>query len=112
MNADGTCIEDTYYFVNDREMLGDHNWTIIHSIVERKSDGLRHPHSVAYNTKTGNITDATNSRKDNPITLPFMVWIRLGNVGNIKQYTPSEFRTLLLKTKRWDFYHLTDLPKK
>jgi hypothetical protein len=104
----GTCIEDTYYFVNEREMEGDNNWTIIHAIVERKSDGLRHPHSVAYNKKTGNITDATNDFKHRPITLPFMLWVKLGKVGNIKQYTPSEMRKEMIRTKRWDFYHITD----
>jgi hypothetical protein len=103
---DGTCIEDTYYFVNKREEMGDNDWTIIHAIVERRSDGRRHPHSVAYNKKTGDITDATNDFKDKPITLPFLFWMRLGKVGNVKQYTPSEMRREMLRTGCWDFYHI------
>jgi hypothetical protein len=110
MNADGTCIEDTFYFVQDREEQGDYNWTIIHALVERMSDGLRHPHSVAYNTKTGCITDATNDFKENPIVMPLMRWIQLGKVSNMKQYKIDEMRVEVERTLRWDFYHIYDVP--
>lgn len=106
MNADGNCIQDTFYFVQDREEQGDYNWTIIHALVERRSDKLRHPHSVAYNTKTGCITDATNGFKEKPIVMPFIMWIKLGKVSNIKQYKINEMREEILRTLRWDFYHI------
>jgi hypothetical protein len=110
MEKDGTCIEDTFYFVQKREKQGEYNWTIIHALVERRSDGFRHPHSVAYNTKTGYITDATNDFKEKPITIPLMLWVKLGNVSNMKQYKIDEMRKEMRRTWRWDFYHIYDIP--
>ena len=102
-----TCLEDTYYYVC--EVANKEDYTIIHSIVERRSDRLRHPHAVVYNKKTGNILEVSNDFKDNIVELPFMLWIRLGNVSDIKQYTLQEYNSKLLETERWDFW---DLPIK
>jgi hypothetical protein len=99
-----TCLKDTYWFLSPRPDADD--FTIIHAIVERKIDRLRHPHSVIYNKKTGNIHEVSNKYKDNNIILPFRIWIEMGNVSNIKQYTLNEFTDLLIKTKKWDFYHI------
>jgi hypothetical protein len=101
----GSCIEDTYYFVKEQSKTGNDDFMIIHAIVERK-DGLRHPHSVAYNKKTGNIHEVSNDFKNRNIILPFGLWIRLGKVSNLKQYTEYEMRKLVLATKMWEFYHL------
>ena len=102
----GSCIEDTYYFVKEHSKNGINDFMIIHAIVERKCDGLRHPHSVAYNKKTGNIHEVSNDFKNNNVILPFALWIKLGKVSNVKQYTEYEMRKLVLKTKMWEFYHL------
>jgi hypothetical protein len=99
-----TCLEDTYWFLYSRPDADD--FTIIHAIVERKSDRLRHPHAVIYNKKTGNIHEVSNRNKFNNIILPFKLWIAMGNVSNVKQYTLNEFNDLMIKTEMWDFYHL------
>ena len=99
-----TCLEDTYYFIEESREFDRYN--IIHAIVQRKSDGLRHPHAVVYDKTTKDILEVSNSFKHNNVKLPFMLWVMLGKVSNIKQYTINEFRTLLLDTKEWNFYHL------
>jgi len=38
--------------------------------------------------------------------MPFMLWVMLGNCSNIKQYTITEYSQLLIKHKKWDFFHL------
>jgi hypothetical protein len=105
-----TCLQDTYnylFYNLDRE-----NFTIIHAIVERHSDKLRHPHAVIYNKITGNIHEVSNIFKKNNIITSFKDWIILGKVSNIKQYTFQEINNLLLKTKIWDFYHLPNIQEK
>lgn len=101
--ATGTCISDTFWHVNNKQ---DKNLLIIHAIVERRGDKLRHPHAVVYNRKEGNIYEVSNSFKDKPIKMPFKLWISLGKATNIKLYELEEFRKILLETKTWDFYHL------
>jgi hypothetical protein len=101
--ADGTCLEDTYHFL-EKQISDD--YMIIHAIVERKSDKLRHPHAVIYNKKTGNIHEVSNNFKTKNVVLPFKLWIALGKVSNVKLYTFIEIRKLLLQTKLWTFYHL------
>jgi len=101
-----TCLQDTWNWLVVREDIKD--YTIIHAIVERRSDRLRHPHAVIYNKITGNIHEVSNSFKNDNFILPFMVWISLGNVSNIKQYDFDELNKKLIKTKKWDFYHLED----
>ena len=50
-----TCLKDTYHFLQTKVMRGEESeYTIIHAIVERVSDKLRHPHAVVYNKKNGN----------------------------------------------------------
>tara|TARA_R110000787_G_scaffold272647_2_gene380147 strand:- start:447 stop:800 length:354 start_codon:yes stop_codon:yes gene_type:complete len=99
-----TCLEDTYYYVS--EVANKEDYTIIHSIVERPSDRLRHPHAVVYNKKTGNILEVSNAFKDNIIEMPFMVWIRLGNVSDIIQYTLGEYVAKMLETEKYEFWDL------
>lgn len=99
-----TCLQDTYWFLYNNPTPND--FTIIHALVERKRDGLIHPHAVIYNKKTGNIHEVSNSFKDKNVVLPFNLWITMGNVKNIKQYTMKELNDLLLEKKTWDFYHL------
>jgi len=99
-----TCLQDTYWFLYSRPDADD--FTIIHAIVERKSDRLRHPHAVIYNKKTGDIHEVSNSFKDKNVVLPFRLWIAMGNVSDIKQYTMNEISDLLRKTRKWNFYHL------
>ena len=100
-----TCIQDTFYFVKGEIEKGNDNFMIIHAIVRRK-DGLQHPHSVAYNKQTGNIHEVSNSFKNNNIILPFAVWVQLGKVSNVKQYTYNELRRKIMETQMWEFYHL------
>ena len=107
----GTCLKDTFWFLAPKKNKND--YTIIHAIVERtivegNTDNLRfrHPHSVIYNKVTGNIHEVSNSFKKKNVVLPFIVWIKLGNVSNIVQYTWEEYRQNLLKTKCWDFWEL------
>ena len=101
--ADGTCIQDTYYFV---EQQRSDDYIILHAMVERKSDKLRHPHAVVYNKKTGDIHEVSNDFKTRNIVMPFKLWIALGKVSNVKLYTYTEMKKLLLKTRMWMFYHL------
>ena len=105
-----TCLEDTYHFLEPKIFTGElDDFTIIHAIVERMSDKKRHPHAVVYNKKTGNIHEVSNSFKNNNVVMPFIVWIKLGKVSNIHQYTFSEYNDKLLETKNWEFW---DLAKK
>jgi hypothetical protein len=99
-----TCLEDTYWFLYHRE--DKENFHIIHAIVERRHDRLRHPHAVIYNKKTGNIHEVSNRFKKKNVIYPFILWASVGNVSNIKQYTFEEINNLVVKTKMWDFYHL------
>ena len=99
-----TCIEDTYWYLyNEKDK---DNYYIVHAIVERNSDGLRHPHAVVLHRPTSMIWEVSNSFRNKPIKLPFVLWARLGHVSDIKQYSFDEFNNLILKHKVWDFYHL------
>ncbi len=97
-----TCLKDTYDFVAENH----HDYYIIHAIVERDSDKLRHPHAVVLNKNTYNIHEVSNKFKNDNVVMPFMLWVCLGKVSNIKQYTIQEYSDLLLKHKVWDFFHL------
>tara|TARA_R110002126_G_scaffold283948_1_gene433443 strand:+ start:374 stop:730 length:357 start_codon:yes stop_codon:yes gene_type:complete len=99
-----TCLEDTYYYLC--EVANKEDYTIIHSIVERRSDRLRHPHAVVYNKKTGNILEVSNAYRDNIIEMPFMLWIRLGNVSNIIQYSLGEYVEKMLEAEKYEFWDL------
>jgi len=100
-----TCLQDTYEFLYQKWDNRD-DFTIIHAIVERKSDKLRHPHAVIYNKKTGNIHEVSNSFKNKNFIIPFKIWIQAGNVSNIKQYTFQDINDKIIISKKWDFYHL------
>jgi len=99
-----TCLKDTWTWLSQKE--NKENYTIIHAIVERPSDGLRHPHAVIYNKITGNIHEVSNIFKKNNVILPFKFWIIAGKVSNIKQYDFYELNEKLLKFKKWNFYHI------
>ena len=99
-----TCLNDTYNWLADTKNKKD--YTIIHATVERSSDNFRHPHAVIYNKITGDIHEVSNDFKNKNIKLPFMLWIQLGKVSNVKQYEFNEMRDKLLTTKKWDFYHM------
>jgi len=99
-----TCLEDTYNYVG--KIRNKDEYTIIHAIVERRSDGLRHPHSVVYNKKTKMILEVSNGFKNNIIEIPFMYWMKLGKVSNIIQYSFMEYNSKLLSTEKWDFWDL------
>jgi len=102
----GTCLKDTYNYLLSNQKNKD--LRILHSTVLRKSDRLRHPHSVIYDNKSGNVIEVSNSFKHKHIEMPFMLWIKLGEVKDIKMYKLEQLTSLLLKTKRWTFYHLPD----
>lgn len=101
-----SCLEDTYWWVQNKNNMGEDNYTIIHAIVQRQSDGLRHPHAVVYNKRTGDIHEVSNVYKNSNIVLPFLLWLGLGKVSNIKQYTFEEYSSNLINTKMWDFWDL------
>nr|WPF46667.1 MAG: hypothetical protein [Lake Baikal virophage 8] len=101
-----TCLQDTYWFLYSNPNRDD--YTIIHALVQRKSDGLIHPHAVIYNKTTGNIHEVSNRFKDKNVVIPFTLWIALGNVQKIKQYTMQELINILLERRIWDFYHLEE----
>jgi|DEB0MinimDraft_4_1074332.scaffolds.fasta_scaffold42170_1 hypothetical protein len=105
-----TCLEDTYHFLEPKIYTGEVNdFTIIHAIVQRPTDNLRHPHAVVYNRKTGNIHEVSNDFKNKNVIMPFMLWIKLGKVSNVHQYTFWEYNAKLLETETWEFW---DLAKK
>ena len=105
-----TCLEDTYHFLEPKIYTGEVNdFTIIHAMVQRQSDNLRHPHAVVYNKKTGNIHEVSNIFKDKNVIMPFMLWIKLGKVSNVHQYTFWEYNAKLLETETWECW---DLAKK
>ena len=99
-----TCLEDTYWFLLARNDAED--FTLMHAMVERQSDRLRHPHAVIYNKKTGNIHEVSNRFRKNNVIIPFLLWANIGNVSDIKQYTFEEYRELVLKNKMMSFFHL------
>ena len=105
-NPQMTCLEDTYQFIEESRDWGRYN--IIHAIVQRNSDGLRHPHAVVYDKETKEILEVSNSYKDDNVKMPFMLWIMLGKVSDVKQYTLNEFRKLLVKHRRYTFFHFKE----
>ncbi len=105
----GDCLKTTYEYLekclsSNREDRND--FLILHSIVERPIDGLRHPHSVIYNKKTRNIHEVSNEFKKKNVIIPLDIWIKMGKVSNIKQYTFEEYTENLIKYKVWDFWDL------
>ena len=110
-----TCLQDTYYWLQTKRYENgwlkegsDGDYTIIHALVERWGDGLRHPHAVIYNKKTGNIHEVSNSYKNNNSIMPFKLWILAGKISDIKQYDFMELNSKMLETKEWNFYHLKE----
>ena len=106
MEANGTCLQDTYnylYYKPDK-----YNWRIIHAMVERPSDGLRHPHAVVFNTENKCIYEVSNSFKKNIIVMPYLIWSQRGKVSNVKNYKMEDLNNKLLETRTWDFYHLVE----
>ena len=103
-NKKGTCLQDTFWFLRLQD--NPNNYTIIHAIVERWSDGLRHPHAAIYNKGTGNIHEVSNQCKDKHTIMPFKHWIVFGKVSDVKQYTLEEMQSKIYETRTWDFYHL------
>ncbi len=99
-----TCLKDTFNFIMDNRSWDE--YIIIHAIVERPTDKLRHPHAVVLNTKTHNIHEVSNIFKDDNVVMPFMLWVSLGKVSNVKQYTFQEYNELLVEHKKWEFFHL------
>lgn len=106
-----TCLQDTYWWVAKVQALNstlnknNNNFTIIHAIVERRSDGVRHPHAVIHRKDTNEIYEVSNGNK---LKLPYPIWVVGGNVDNIKHYTFNEIHEELMRTKVWKFYHLKD----
>ena len=88
---------------NDR-----HNWRVIHAMVERADDKQRHPHAVVYKKSTQEIYEVSNCFKNNPIRIPFMLWCKIGKVSNLKNWDIDVLNEMLIKTKVWNFYHLTE----
>ena len=107
-NADGTCLQDTMYYCWDLKRKGENmnNWRIIHAIVERASDKLRHPHAVVYNVKTKEIYEVSNRFKNKPMILPFLIWSQMGNISNMKNWDIGELNYKNSETMTWEFHHL------
>ena len=107
-NADGTCLQDTMYYCWDLKRKGENmnNWRIIHAIVERASDKLRHPHAVVYNVKTKEIYEVSNRFKNNPVILPFLIWSQMGNISNMKNWDIGQLNYKNSETMTWEFHHL------
>ena len=103
-----TCLQDTYNFLTERRAIlhkGIGRYNIVHSVVQRFSDNLRHPHAVVFDRKLGMILEVSNKFKHSPVVVPFMIWMREGRVSDIKIYTHDEIRSEILKHETWDFYH-------
>ena len=113
-NANGTCLQDTMYYCWDLKRKGEDwkNWRIIHAIVERRSDRLRHPHAVVYNVKTQEIYEVSNRFKKNPVILPFLLWSQMGNISNMKNWKIEELNNINIETMTWEFHHLKDILEK
>ena len=105
-----TCLTDTFYYLSNLSKEDRENFTIIHAMIERPCDNLRHPHAIIYNKITGNTHEVSNDFKDNNLIMPFKIWKQLGCVSDIKHYTFTEIKLLVKKTRRWDFYHLLPVP--
>ena len=107
-NADGTCLQDTMYYCWDLKRKGENmnNWRIIHAIVERSTDKLRHPHAVVYNVKTKEIYEVSNRFKNNPVILPFLIWSQMGNISNMKNWDIGQLNYKNSETMTWEFHHL------
>ena len=107
-NADGTCLQDTMYYCWDLKRKGENmnNWRIIHAIVERASDKLRHPHAVVYNVKTKEIYEVSNMFKNKPMILPFLIWSQMGNISNMKNWDIGQLNYKNSETMTWEFHHL------
>ena len=107
-NADGTCLQDTMYYCWDLKRKGENmnNWRIIHAIVERSTDKLRHPHAVVYNVKTKEIYEVSNRFKNKPVILPFLIWSQMGNISNMKNWDIGQLNYKNSETMTWEFHHL------
>ena len=86
----GTCLQDCFWWLMRNQEKS--RYQIIHAIVERKSDGLRHPHSVIYDKK---IKEIINIKPFGYIN--FMLWITFFNVSKLKIYDFDEINSLVLK---------------
>ena len=106
-----TCLQDTYWWLykvhslNSTLNKNNNNFSIIHAIVERRCDGVRHPHAVIHRKDTNEIYEVSNGNK---LKLPYPIWVVAGNVDNIKHYTYYEIQEEITRTAMWNFYHLKD----
>lgn len=107
-NADGTCLQDTMYYCWDLKRRGEdmNDWRIIHALVERRHDKLRHPHAVVYNKKTQMVHEVSNRFKNNNVVMPFIVWMKAGNISHMKNWDITELNQANLNTGQWEFHHL------
>ena len=104
----GTCLQDTYNFAR----LDPVRFIIIHAEVKHKSEKVWHSHAAILDKDTNGIVEVSNAFRDKPRGIPFMDWVRMGSVKNIKQYTYCEYSALMLKHKEKGqvfhrFFHLT-----
>ena len=74
------------------------DYKLIHAIVERRSDGLKHIHSVVYNTKKNTIIDKSNN---NDVEILKELWIALGNIEHYVIYDSNEVLEKMSTTMNW-----------
>jgi hypothetical protein len=103
---EGNCLKDTMYYCWTVKNPDD--WRIIHAMVERKSDRLRHPHAVVYNVKTKDVYDVSNKYREEPVRLPFLLWASMGNISDMKNWNWKDLNAMNLSTGIWTFHHLKD----
>ena len=116
----GTCLMDTFRFFLHRELIGDGDeWSLIHAIIGENAYGgadedgdicPAHAHAVMYNKKEKKIYEVSNAcrNKENHTRIPFMAWLKLGDVSKVKQYTLEEFGDKMEEYGSLRFFHLEE----
>ena len=118
-NPHGQCLMDTFRFFLYKELIGEgEDWLLIHAIIgEGEYDGWSgeilpaHAHAAMYNKKEKKIYEVSNNERIKHISLPFMEWVKEGNVTKIKQYTLEEVGDKMEEHGNLVFFHLEEAGK-
>jgi len=84
---------------------------IIHAEVQNPNNGQRYAHAAIMDKQDNVILEVSNECKDNPVSIPYEVWINAGKVKKVKQYDFYQIAALAGKHGGLlDFFHLPKKP--
>lgn len=101
MNADGDCFETALMFLAQLDMEDETGIYLVHGIVRRDTDGLRHVHAWVERHEDGHapkVIDTSNGRMLEVSAIPYYA---IGKITQTIRYTPHEARRLAVKTEHF-----------